>query len=134
MRRYTRITAVIILFFNAVSAMFGGAGFVIDPSGEMMQMPIEFLKDSPFDTFLIPGIILFTVNGLFNLFVGILGVKKKKLFPVLTILCGLFLTGWLSIQIMIIKQFYAPLHVPYYSVGIALIVFGLLLRKQLKYN
>ena len=130
MKRSTRITAVIILFFNAVSAMFGGSGLMLDPTGAAMQMPIEFLKDSPFENFLIPGIILFSVNGLFNLFVGILGLRKKKLFPVLTILCGLFLIGWLSIQIMIIKDFYAPLHVPYYSVGILLIILGFILKKQ----
>ena len=112
--------------------MFGGGGLIFDPTGEAMQMPIEFLKDSPFENFLIPGIILFIVNGLFNLFVGILGLKKKRIFPVLTVLCGLFLTAWLSIQIIIIKSFYAPLHMPYYSVGIALILFGLILRKQIK--
>ena len=132
MKKSTRNTAVIILFFNAVSAMFGGMGLIIDPSGKIMQMPIEFLEHSPFVDFLIPGIILFTVNGLFNLFVGILGVKKKRIFPLLTGLCGLMLVVWLSIQIMIIKGFYAPLHVPYYSVGFALLVFGILLSKQIK--
>jgi len=134
MKKSTRITAVIILFFDAVSALFGGFGLIYDPSGESMQMPIEFLKDSPFDSFLIPGIILFSVNGLFNAFVGFLGLKKKTVFPVLTIFCGLFLVAWLSIQIMIIKQFYAPLHVPYYLVGFALIVIGMMLKRQLRKN
>jgi CDP-diglyceride synthetase len=132
MNRKVRITAIIVLFFNAVSAMFGGLGLIIDPSGETMQMPIEFLKDSPFENFLIPGIILFSVNGLFNLLVGILGVKKSNIFPILTLLCGIFLIVWLSIQIMIIKSFYAPLHGPYYAVGIALLILGAVLMKQIK--
>ena len=132
MKRKVKIYAIVLLFFNSASAMFGGLGLIIDPSGETMQMPIEFLKNSPFENFLIPGIILFTVNGIFNLLVGINGIKKKQIFPILTILCGLFLVIWLSVQIMIIKDFYAPLHAPYYSVGIALIILGLILRRQLK--
>lgn len=132
MKKSFRVIAIIILFFNAVSAMFGGIGLMIDPSGESMQMPIKFLEHSPFVDFLIPGIILFTVNGLFNLFVGILGVKKRRAFPLLTGLCGLMLVVWLSIQIMIIKEFYTPLHLPYYSVGFTLLVFGVLMSKQIK--
>lgn len=132
MKASFRIIAIVILFFNAVSAMFGGMGLIIDPTGERMQMPIEFLEHTPFIDFLIPGIILFTVNGLFNLFTGILGIKKNKLFPVLTLICGIMLLGWLSIQIIFIKGFYAPLHIPYYSVAFALIIFGIILRKQIK--
>ena len=131
MKASIRIIAVVILFFNAVSAMFGGLGLIIDPTGEIMQMPIEFLDHTPFIDFLIPGIILFTVNGLFNLFTGILGIKKNKFFPILTLICGIMLIGWLSIQIIFIKGFYAPLHVPYYSVGCALIILGIILRKQI---
>jgi hypothetical protein len=91
-------------------------------------MPIDLLEFSPFNNFLIPGIILLTVNGLFNLYVGILGIIKSRIFPSFTILCGLLLTTWITIQIVIIKDFFAPAHLPYYLIGILMIFLGFKLR------
>ena len=130
MNKSTRITAIVLLFFDAVSAIFGGGCLIYDPSGKFLHLPIEFLDNSPFKNFLIPGIILFSVIGLFNLLIGILGIRKNKLFPNLTVLCGVLLTVWLTIQIIIIKQFFAPAHATYYLIGIILIILGLKLRKE----
>jgi len=130
MKKSTHITAIVLLFFDAVSAIFGGGCLIYDSSGEFLRLPIEFLDDTLFSNFMIPGIILFLVNGLFNLFVGILGIRKSKLFPNLTVLCGLLLIGWLTIQIIIIKQFFAPAHATYYLVGIILTILGLKLRME----
>lgn len=129
MARSTRIIAIVLLFFNGISAIFGGGGMILDPTGASMQMPIELLEFSPFNNFLIPGIILFSVNGLFNLFVGMLGIRRNKMFPALTIVCGFLLTVWLSVQIVMIKDFYPPAHLPYYLVGILLIFLGFKLRQ-----
>ncbi|MGQ8338525.1 hypothetical protein ACUNWD_18355 [Sunxiuqinia sp. A32] len=131
-KKSTRIIAISLCFFNGVSALFGGGSLIYDPTGKFLQMPIEFLEHTPFKNFLIPGIILFTVNGLFNVLVGILGIRKNSLFPWLTTLCGLLLTTWLTVQIIMIQQFYAPAHVTYYLAGILLIVTGLQLSIQAK--
>ena len=128
MEKSTRKVAIALLFFNAFSAIFGGASLIFDPSGEFLQMPIDLLEFSPFNNFLIPGIILFTVNGLFNLYVGILGIRKSRIFPSLTILCGLLLTAWITIQIVLIKDFFAPAHLPYYLIGILMFFLGFKLR------
>jgi hypothetical protein len=128
LKNSTRNLAIVLLFFNGISALFGGGSMIYDPSGQDLQMPIELLDTSPFDNFLIPGIILFSFNGLLNLIVGVLGIRKNHLFPNLTLLCGLLLTAWLTIQIILIKEFYAPLHITYYLVGIALIILGLKMR------
>jgi hypothetical protein len=132
MNKSIRIAAIVLLFIDAVSAIYGGGSLVYDPSGEFLQLPIKLLNNTPFKNFLIPGIILFSVNGIFNLIVGILGILNHKLFPNLTISCGLLLIGWLTIQIVIIKQFYAPAHLPYYVIGIILIILGLILRNQMR--
>jgi len=132
MKQSTRIIAIVLLFLNGISALFGGWGLISDPSGETLQMPLEFLKATPFENFLIPGIILFTVNGLFNIIVAVLSILKIKSYPYLIILAGAFLSGWISIQILMIKQFYAPLHVPYFLLGLLLIVCGFILIKNKK--
>ena len=95
-----------------------------------LTLPIKLLEPTPFDDFLIPGIILFTVNGLFNLYVGILGIRKSRSFPMLTLLCGVLLAGWLTVQVIMIQAFSYYFHLTYYIVGIGMIITGLILRKQ----
>jgi hypothetical protein len=93
-------------------------------------MPLDFLKHSPFPDFLIPGIILFIFNGVFSFIIAVLTILKVKKYPWLIILEGCILTTWLTIQIIFVKMFYPPLHVPYYLTGIFLIVTGSLLVKR----
>lgn len=55
---------ITLLAILGISALGGGAFLVISPSGEMIGMPLSLLNKSPFNNFLIPGIILFTVLGI----------------------------------------------------------------------
>jgi hypothetical protein len=52
---------VVVLAFQAVSALAGGAAMLIAPRGGVF--PIGMLAGSPFETFLIPGALLFVVLG-----------------------------------------------------------------------
>ena len=53
-----------LIGFLALSAIGGGLVLIIAPNGKLMGMPLSLLEKSPFDSFLIPGIILFTVLGI----------------------------------------------------------------------
>ena len=44
--------------FIGVGAVAGGLGLSLDPSGESHGIPLELLEETPFATFLIPGIVL----------------------------------------------------------------------------
>ncbi|CAH1213847.1 hypothetical protein PAECIP111892_03917 [Paenibacillus auburnensis] len=75
-----RPAAVIVLYilqaFLGVGAIAGGVMLLIDPSGEMMGMPVSVLERSPFPNFIIPGILLFLVFGVLPLVV-LYGLVKK---------------------------------------------------------
>ena len=60
----TRNTLIGLLVFLGIGAIGGGGVFIISPSGKLMGMPLSMLNKSPFDSFLIPGIILFSVLGI----------------------------------------------------------------------
>lgn len=49
---------------------------ILYPEGDFFEIPTEVLNDSPFDNFLIPGIILLVLLGLFPLFVFITLILK----------------------------------------------------------
>jgi hypothetical protein len=126
-----RITAILLLFFNAIGALWGGFGLIYDPSGAFMQMPLGFLEPSPFKNYLIPGIILFVFNGLLCLVAAIFAIIKHRIYPHFIIFQGMVLVIWLTVQILMIQLFYAPLHLSFYIVGLVLIILGsVLLRKR----
>lgn len=63
--RTARNILVFLLAFLAIGAIAGGGGLVISPSGEALGMPVSMLAHSPFTDFLVPGIILLVVFGIF---------------------------------------------------------------------
>ena len=70
-----------LLAFLGSSAIGGGGALIISPSGKLLGgLPLSILKNSPFADFLIPGIILFVVLGLFPVML-ILALYKKTRSP-----------------------------------------------------
>ena len=57
------------IVFQGLSGLLGGIRLVLDPTGESIQIPLSWLAGSPFDDYLIPGLILFFVLGIFPLVV-----------------------------------------------------------------
>ncbi len=53
-----------LLTLLGIGAIFGGGVLIISPSGKLFGMPLSMLDNSPFNNFLIPGIILFSVLGI----------------------------------------------------------------------
>ena len=68
---------LILLAFLGISAISGGGTLIISPSGKLLGgLPLSILDNSPFDNFLIPGIILFLVLGVFPIFIVFALIKK----------------------------------------------------------
>jgi hypothetical protein len=54
---------LVLLAFLGIGALGGGAFLIIDPSGASMQWSLEALNGSPFQSYLIPGVLLFAIFG-----------------------------------------------------------------------
>ena len=68
---------LVLLGFLGLSAIGGGLTLIISPSGKLLgDLPLSLLKNSPFDNFLIPGIILFLVLGVFPILIVFALIKK----------------------------------------------------------
>jgi hypothetical protein len=132
MSRPLRTLAILLLFFNAVSAIGGGAGMITDPSGINMEMPINFLENTPFDSFLVPGIILLMANGVLSLFFAFLVIFKVRGYPWLVLIQGCILLGWLSVQLVMIRSYAWFLHTLYFAVAVGLALTGILMLRGLK--
>ena len=74
---FERNILVCLLSFLGISALGGGLFLIISPSGKLIGgLPLSILKNSPFQDFLIPGIILFLVIGIVPLLTAIALIKK----------------------------------------------------------
>jgi hypothetical protein len=58
---------MVLLLFLGISAIYGGYTLIVDPSGNRLQLPSDWLELTPFPNYFIPGLILFTVLGVFPL-------------------------------------------------------------------
>jgi len=128
MKNTLKVITVILLFFTAINALIAGALFIADPSGKLMGMTTDYLKDAPFSSFLIPGIVLFVVNGVLNVAAGILTIRNHASAARFVMLQGVLLCGWIVVQILMVDDINA-LHIVMFSIGILLIVLGWLRKK-----
>lgn len=113
------------MIFIALNALFGGYFLISDPSGESMEIPFQLLDKTPFNNFLIPGIILFTVIGLMSLIIAYITLKRGTLYPLLILIQGIILGIWLTAELSFDRAFYMPsYHIPLYMISGILIFCG----------
>ena len=68
-----------LLAFLGLGAIGGGGALIVSPSGKLLGgLPLSILARSPFEDFLIPGIVLFTVLGLFPSLLVVALLKKTN--------------------------------------------------------
>lgn len=116
-----------LILFQGISGIFGGGALILDSSGAILQMPLSMLRGSPFETFLVPGIILFFVLGIFPLIV-FSGLWKKKSWAWSgALLISIALIIWINVEIALVGYHSEPpLQLVYGLVGVALLLFTLM--------
>ena len=126
-----RFTSISLLLLTAINAAVAGVLFIIDPSGHKMGMSVAYIKDSPFNSYLIPGIVLLIVNGLLNFIAAYFVIKKKPCASLLVIIQGILLIGWIVIQVIMVKDI-SLLHIIMFTIGAILTMSGLSLLKLIR--
>lgn len=121
----------IFQIFNGLSALAGGVGLMSDPSGGNVAMETEWLEGTPFSTFLIPGIILFVVNGIGNVTGFFLTLRKHFYAAEIGLVFGAVMMGWIIVQVILIgyMSFLQPL---YFATGLVQLYFGYALRSAIQ--
>lgn len=127
-----------LLIVQAIGAIGGGLSLVLSPSGEIMHMSTSMLKGSPFESFLVPGIILLMVLGVFPAFIawalmirpgwrwpGAINVYKGIHWVwTFSLYLGIMLATWIYIEIVFIP--FDILQTIFGLVGMAIIIATLL--------
>ena len=113
--------------FIGISAIAGGFRLVSNPNGTL-DIPIEWLSNSPFTNYLIPGLVLLVVIGFGNVLAGIVSFLSKRYAGGLAAILGTFLILFMTIEVWFIglRNFLQPL---YFILGAVVLILGLKLFK-----
>jgi hypothetical protein len=107
----------------SLGALGGGFVLILAPRGEIMPLPLSALAGSPFDTYLGPGLILFSVLGMGPLVAARLAWLRHPFAPVAAFIVGVALLIWVAVEIAIIGYSNEPpLQAIYLTLGAAITV------------
>lgn len=102
----------------AIGALGGGVALMLGPSGEVMPLQVAALAGSPFDSYFIPGLILFTVLGVAPVAVAVLAWTGSRWAPSATFGVGVALLIWIVVEIAMVGYTNSPpLQVIYLALG-----------------
>jgi hypothetical protein len=130
-----------LLFFQGISGLIGGLALTVNPSGNLIQMPISLLEGSPFDNFLIPGLVLLLLLGIYPslIFYALLTKVECRFLSALNIYkdrfwgwtgslyLAIILILWIDFEILFIGYYYFfYLQTIYALLGVLILIFTLL--------
>ena len=119
-----RIVAITLLLTIGFAALAAGYSFMQDPSGKAINISTDYLRPAaPFSNYLVPGIVLFTMNGVLSILIAVMAVKKTASYPLLIFLQGCIYVGWITTQLTMVTA-YHPLHTIVGLTGLVLIIIG----------
>lgn len=124
-----RIGLASLQAFIGLGAVGGGLVLIWDPSGATMGIPVSLLEGSIFPDFFIPGLFLFTVNGLGSLAGAYLTFTRNQRAELVAVALGLILVAWIVIQVSIFRGVHW-LHVLYFLLGLAEALLGVRLTRE----
>lgn len=110
----------------SIGALAGGLILMIAPRGEIMPLPLSALAGSPFDTYFVPGLILFGVLGIGPLVAARLAWLRHPLAPTAAFIVGAGLLIWVAVEIAIIGYSNEPpLQAIYGVLGVAILLIAI---------
>lgn len=137
-RPYSVKLLIFLHIFLGLGAIYGGFSLIISPEGNTLNLSISNLENSPFDSFFIPGILLFIVLGLFPLLVAwflfennksrsgdLLNIFRDKHWSWgFSLYVGFALIIWITVQ-MYFLQVVGSIHLFYITLGLLILIITL---------
>ncbi len=112
-----------LALFTGITALGGGAALMAGPDGSVVHMPVTALAHSPFHSFLIPGIVLFTLVGLLNLWAAWMHGVRSPYAALASFTGGCSLTIWVAVEMAMLRTV-EWLQLTYLAIGILLVLDG----------
>ena len=139
---------LIVLGFLALGAIGGGIVLIISPDGELLGLPLSEFKNIPFTSYLIPGIILFSILGIIPslLIIALLKKPESKIAEQINIFKDMHwswtysiyiaftLIGWIHLELIFLQGVVHWLQTFYMFYAILIIIIALLPQMRYLYK
>ncbi|HXN92688.1 MAG TPA: hypothetical protein VN906_14520 [Candidatus Sulfotelmatobacter sp.] len=116
--------AVVLEIFLGLGALFGGGALILASDGHLLGMPTTLLAGSPFTSFLVPGIILFTFVGIAPLLAAAMTMRRQAFAPIAAVAVGLTLIGWVSVEMVVLAGLGSLAWAMYLVLGVCIALIG----------
>jgi hypothetical protein len=84
-----------------IGALVGGGLFILAPDGHLIGIPLKMLAGTPFHSFLVPGLVLFTFVGVAPLVAAAITARRQAIAPLAALAVGVTLMGWITVEMVI---------------------------------
>ncbi len=118
-----------ILGYLQVFVSMGAIGGSLPMLIKTNEMNTEILAGSPFSSFLVPGILLFSIHGVGNAIGAYFSLNYKQISDKIAAVLGSALIIWIIVQIYFLG-FVSWLQPMFLVIGIVELVLGVLLFKK----
>src|SRR3982074_2374003 len=93
--------AMLLEIFLGIGALFGGSQFILAPDGHLLGVPLSMLAGTPFHSFLVPGLLLFTFVGVGPIVAAAVAARPRGDGPSAALAVGVALSGWITVEMVI---------------------------------
>jgi hypothetical protein len=122
--KYWRTAIGLLTGFSALTAIGGGVALLM--GFEADRIPLKWVQGTPFTNYTIPALLLAVVVGGSSAVACVTVMKGHRLGMVASMLSGLIMAGYISIEVAILQQVPpGPTLTEYIYFGLGLVVFGL---------
>jgi len=111
-----RVVVIVLHILVGAFGLMGGYAAISEPNGPF-GIPLDVLKNGPFNNFLIPGLTLFIVIGLGHILTSITIIKKMKYYMYVEGVTAAITLGWIVVQCWVMEEING-LHIAIFSIGV----------------
>ena len=113
-----------------IGAVGGGSLFILAPDGHLMGLPLKMLTGTPFRSFLVPGLLLFTFVGVAPMVAAAITARRLAIGPLAALAGGVTLMSWVTVEMGMFAGFTSLLWAFYLVLGTVIAAVGAAWRRS----
>lgn len=121
-----RVALFVVDVFVALTAI--GGGIALATGLEANRFPVDWLRGTPFSSYMIPGLILTVVVGGSAAVAAVATLRSPDAGALASILAGVVMMGWIVGEILILTQ-HSWLEAVYFAIGLMMVVLALMVER-----